>query len=124
MKVVIVTNIIFSVLLNSEGTIGDLIFNSEGRFEFYSCANMRNEIRNHWDKLKKISNISEDQLQISYALVLSKLKFINEEIIPVKTWYPLRKSSKKLIQTMLLLLHDQNSQELRCGLETRFYTKA
>ncbi|PZX47462.1 PIN domain-containing protein [Algoriphagus chordae] len=96
MKVVIDTNIIFSVLLNSEGTIGDLIFNSQEKFEFYSCAYMRNEIRDHWEKLKKISTLSESQLQISYALVLSKLKFINEEIIPVEIWLNSEKITQKI----------------------------
>lgn len=35
-KIVVDTNIIFSCLLNSQGTIGDLIFNSENVFEFHS----------------------------------------------------------------------------------------
>ncbi|MEP1085446.1 PIN domain-containing protein [Algoriphagus sp.] len=96
MKVVIDTNIIFSVLLNSESSIGDLIFNSQRKFEFYSCAYMRNEIRTHWDKLKKISNLSEDQLQTSFTLVLSSLKFINEEIIPVETWLASEKTLEKI----------------------------
>jgi predicted nucleic acid-binding protein len=55
---------------------------------------MRYEIQKHWSRLKKISKLSEEQLQISYAQVLSKLKFINEEIIPVETWL----ASEKLIK--------------------------
>jgi predicted nucleic acid-binding protein len=47
---------------------------------------MRYEIQKHWERLKKISKLSEAQLQISYTQVLSKLKFVNEEIIPVETW--------------------------------------
>lgn len=47
---------------------------------------MRYEIQKHWERLKKISKLSEEQLQVSYTLVLSKLKFINEDIIPVETW--------------------------------------
>lgn len=86
MKIVVNTNIIFSALLNSNGTIGDLLFNSDKQFDFYSCTYMRNEIQNHWERLKKISKLSEDDLQISYTQVLSKLKFINEEIIPGETW--------------------------------------
>jgi predicted nucleic acid-binding protein len=35
-KIIIDTNIIFSCLLNSQGTIGDLIFNSDDVFVFYS----------------------------------------------------------------------------------------
>ena len=86
MKIVVDTNIIFSTLLNSNSTIGDLLFNSDKHFEFYSCSYMRYEIQNHWERLKKISKLSDEQLQVSYTQVLSKLKFINEEIIPVETW--------------------------------------
>jgi len=86
MKIVVDTNIIFSTLLNSNSTIGDLLFNSDKHFEFYSCSYMRYEIQKHWERLKKISKLSDEQLQVSYTQVLSKLKFINEEIIPVETW--------------------------------------
>ena len=47
---------------------------------------MRYEIQKHWERLKKISKLSDEQLQVSYTQVLSKLKFINEEIIPVEMW--------------------------------------
>ncbi len=86
MKIVVDTNIIFSTLLNSNSTFGDLLFNSDKHFEFYSCSYMRYEIQKHWERLKKISKLSDEQLQVSYAEVLSKLKFINEEIIPEETW--------------------------------------
>lgn len=86
MKIVVDTNIIFSVLLNSNGTIGDLLFNSGDAFEFYSCTYMRYEIQKHWERLKKISKLQEEQLQTSFTQVLSKLNFINEEIIPEETW--------------------------------------
>jgi predicted nucleic acid-binding protein len=46
MKIVVDTNIIFSTLLNSDGTIGDLIFNFNKHFQFYSCSYMRFEIQN------------------------------------------------------------------------------
>ena len=86
MKIVVDTNIIFSALLNTNSSIGDLIFNSDKHFEFYSCSYMRFEIKKHWDKLKKISKLSDKQLQESFNLVLSKISFINEEIIPSETW--------------------------------------
>ncbi|MCX6206995.1 MAG: PIN domain-containing protein [Bacteroidetes bacterium] len=86
MKIVIDTNIIFSALLNTNSSIGDLIFNSDKHFEFYSCSYMRFEIKKHWDKLKKISKLTDLQLQESYNLVISKIIFINEEIIPSETW--------------------------------------
>ena len=86
MKIVVDTNIIFSTLLNSNSNIADLLFNSHKHFEFYSCSYMRYEIQKHWERLKKISKLSDEQLQVSYTHVLSKVKFINEEIIPAEIW--------------------------------------
>lgn len=85
-KIIVDTNIIFSCLLNSEGTIGDLIFNSKNIFEFYSNQYMRFEIRKHWDKLKKISKLTDLELETAYEKMLTKLTFINEELIPQKDW--------------------------------------
>jgi predicted nucleic acid-binding protein len=96
MKIVVDTNIIFSALLNSDGIIGDLIFNSSKHFEFYSCSYMRFEIQKHWEKLKKISKLSDEQLEVSYAQILTKIKFINEEIIPVKIWLSSEKITKDI----------------------------
>ena len=96
MKIVVDTNIIFSTLLNSNSTIGDLLFNSDKHFEFYSCSYMRYEIQKHWERLKKISKLSDEQLQVSYTQVLSKLKFINEEIIPIETWLASEQITKEI----------------------------
>jgi len=85
-KIIVDTNIIFSCLLNSQGTIGDLIFNSENEFDFCSNQYMRFEIRKHWNKLMKISKLTELQLQIAYDKMLTKLTFINEELIPQSDW--------------------------------------
>ena len=85
-KIIVDTNIIFSCLLNSQGTIGDIIFNSENIFEFYSNQYMRFEIRKHWNKLLKISKLTDNELQIAYDKMLSKLTFINEELIPKNDW--------------------------------------
>ena len=96
MKIVVDTNIIFSTLLNSNGTIGDLIFNSKKHFEYYSCSYMRFEIQKHWEKLKKISKLNDAELETSYAQILSKIKFINEEIIPVDIWITSEKITKNI----------------------------
>lgn len=85
-KIVVDTNIIFSGLLNANGTIGDLIFNSDGVFEFFSCNYMRTEIDTHWGKLRKISKLSEAELNESRFKMFGKINFINEELIPPKTW--------------------------------------
>ncbi len=57
---------------------------------------MRFEIQKHWEKLKKISKLSDKELEISYALILSKIKFINEEIFPVEVWLTSEKITKNI----------------------------
>jgi predicted nucleic acid-binding protein len=85
-RIIVDTNIIFSCLLNSQRTIGDLIFNFQNIFEFYSNQYMRFEIRKHWNKLKKISKLTDLELEMAYDKMLAKLTFINEELIPKKDW--------------------------------------
>jgi len=84
--VVLDTNIVFSCLLNSTGSIGDLLFNSDAVFAFYGNEHMRFEIRKHWEKLRKISGLSDSELEISYQKLLTRLNFLNEELIPQKDW--------------------------------------
>jgi predicted nucleic acid-binding protein len=85
-KIILDTNIIFSGLLNTNGTIGDLIFDSDIVFEFYSCDHMRFEIEKHWDKLKRISKLTDKELQESLFRLFTKIHFINEEQISEKIW--------------------------------------
>jgi predicted nucleic acid-binding protein len=86
MKIVVDSNIIFSALLRTNSTFGQIIFNSDGIFEFYSAQYMRTEIRRHWKKLLKISKLTDQQLTESYYSLLTKIIFINEEIIAKKIW--------------------------------------
>ena len=50
----------------------------------YSTDQLELELMEHWDKLKKISNYSETELRKAAALITSKIKFINVELIPGK----------------------------------------
>ncbi len=86
MKIIIDTNIIFSTLLNTKGAIGDLVFNSNECFTFYSCSYMRFEIQKHWNKLLKISKLTDEELHVAYDRVMLKIRFINEELIPASVW--------------------------------------
>ncbi len=86
MKVIIDSNIVFSTLLNTESALGQIVFHSDGIFDFYSAQHMRTEIRKHWSKLLKISKLTDEELEKSYNTVLTKISFINEELIPHKIW--------------------------------------
>ncbi len=85
MKIIVDTNIIFSALLNTNGSIGDLLMNSDKNIEFYSCTYMRYEIKKHWDKLQQISTLSTEELSDSYFQIGSRIHFINEPLIPSET---------------------------------------
>ncbi len=86
MKIVVDSNIIFSALLRTQTTFGQLLFNADGIFEFYSPQYMRTEIQRHWIKLIKISKLTDKQLEEAYYTLLTKILFVNEEIISQKTW--------------------------------------
>ncbi|MBK0382297.1 hypothetical protein I5M32_04925 [Pedobacter sp. SD-b] len=86
MKIVVDTNVVFSLLINSQSSIGEIFLDSSNRFEFFSTTYMRVEIVRHWEKLKKISNLSEENLQLALSKILLKLRFINEELISNETW--------------------------------------
>lgn len=47
---------------------------------------MHYEIEKHRDKIKRISKLTDTQLNVVYAKVLSHIHFINEELIPEKKW--------------------------------------
>jgi len=94
MKIIVDSNIVFSTLLNTKSTLGEIVFHSDDIFDFYSVEYMRIEIKKHWNKLLKISKLTDEQLEKSYNTVLTKISFINEELIPQTIW----KESEKLVQ--------------------------
>jgi len=47
---------------------------------------MRYEIQKHWAKLKRISKLTDKDLEEAHYRILSKINFINEELIPAKNW--------------------------------------
>ncbi len=82
MIITVDSNIIFSAILNTKSSIGDLLFNSYGIFEFRSCHFLLNEINKHWSKIQKASKLSNDELEISRRLVYNQITFIDEQLIP------------------------------------------
>jgi len=93
LKIVVDTNIIFSLMLNSNTKLGNVFFNSKNNFKYYSCDYMRFEIEKHWSKLLNISKLSEKELQESKYAIYNRMKFINESLIPSHIW----DESEKLI---------------------------
>lgn len=82
MRVVVDTNITFSAILNTNSKISRIILQPKSRLNLYSTQQLELELAEHWDKLKRISNYSETELHKAAALITSKIKFINVELIP------------------------------------------
>lgn len=47
---------------------------------------MKYEIDKHWDKLKIISKLTDEQLHIARLELFKRINFISEELIPEKQW--------------------------------------
>lgn len=78
MIIIVDTNIVFSAILNTKSTIGELILNSNNLFEFYSCHFLLEELDKHWDKLKRISKLNNKELHESERLIYKQIRFIDE----------------------------------------------
>ena len=86
MIIVVDTNIIFSGLLNPSGKIGDLLLNSTDSFEFFAPTFILDELKNHHNKLLKISKLSEVELEFLKRILLKKIELIDLENLLSESW--------------------------------------
>ena len=86
MNIIVDTNIVFSAILNANGTIGDLLLNSPDDFKFYSPEFMKDELTKYSDKLLKASKLKKHQLLESAYRIFSSIELISEEIIKNINW--------------------------------------
>lgn len=84
MRVVVDTNIAFSAILNSNNKISKIILQPRSKLNLYSTDQLAYELAEHWNKLKTLSKYSDIDLHKAVALITSKIKFINVELIPKK----------------------------------------
>ena len=95
MRIVVDTNIVFSAILNTSSLIGELLFNSEDQFDFYSPEFMDVELVKYSTKLKKVASMNDEQLQIATRQVFNNIHLISNEAISPEYWmkaYELTKS--------------------------------
>ncbi len=86
MRIVVDTNIVFSAILNSSSLIGELLFNSEDQFDFYSPEFIEAELVKYSSKLRKATSMDDKQLNVSIQQVLKKIQLISTEVISPKHW--------------------------------------
>ncbi|MDP3641633.1 MAG: PIN domain-containing protein [Bacteroidota bacterium] len=82
MKIVVDTNIVFSAILNSQSWIGQILLHSDKSVKFYSPRFLQVEIQNHFQKIKKITKLSDSEVNELIEILYTKIHFISEEFIP------------------------------------------
>lgn len=86
MIIVVDTNIVFSGILNPEGTNSDLLLNSFDAFKFFAPSAIIQELENHHQKLASISRYSEDEVNFLKRILLKRIEVIDLETITPSTW--------------------------------------
>jgi predicted nucleic acid-binding protein len=94
MRVVIDTNIAFSAILNTNSLFARIILQPKSRLNLYSTDLLSIEIEEHKDKLKRLGDYTDIELNKSISLITSKIRFIDANLIP----------SSVLIKSQKLLL--------------------
>ena len=85
MKVVVDTNIIFSALIRTNSTIGEIIINTEN-IRFFTSDYMHVELRNHHSKLKKASGLTDEDIAIVQYKLFKNISSITFDIVPEQCW--------------------------------------
>ena len=96
MRVVVDTNIVFSAILNTNSKISRIILQPKSRLNLYSTSQLEYELAEHWGKLKKISKYSDIELQQVSSLIISRIRFINVELIPEKLFIKAEKLTRDI----------------------------
>jgi len=86
MRIVVDTNIVFSALVNSNSAIAEIIISAGNQYQFYASEYMLVELRNHQDKLKKASKLSDENIEIAKYKLFKFFDFVTLEIVPEQYW--------------------------------------
>ncbi len=86
MKIVVDTNIIFSALIGPDGTISDLIFNSQGILNFFSPESIEVELQRHRSKLAKYSKLTSNEIDKLYNSLMKRIEIIDLSAISNESW--------------------------------------
>lgn len=86
MKIVVDTNIVFSSLLNADSQIHDILFNSQGIFDFYTPEFMEGELGRYSDKISQFSKLDENRMAEAKLRLLRCVNLISENLITEFYW--------------------------------------
>jgi len=85
MELIIDSNIVFSALLKKENNCKRIIFSDN--FEIYSCNFLFVEIFKHKNKIQLLSELSEEEILIQIDKILSRVNFVNDNLISTNIYY-------------------------------------
>jgi len=86
MRIVVDTNIVFSAILNTNNKIAQILLQPKSKLNFYATEQLLVEIKEHKDKIKKISGFSESELDRVIELVTKRIRFINVKLIAKESY--------------------------------------
>jgi predicted nucleic acid-binding protein len=95
MRIVVDTNIVISAILNTNSKLALILLGTNRKLNFYATEQLKQEIESNKEKIRRISNYSENELQRLISLITSRIRFINPRLI-----------SKESYNTAELLTHD------------------
>lgn len=78
------TNIAFSAILNTNSNIARILLQPKSRLHFYSTDLLLEEIFDHKEKIISLTAYSEEEVEITIRLIISKIRFIDLNLIPQK----------------------------------------
>lgn len=82
-KIVVDTNIVFSMLLSSNSKFWNIFFNDDD-FSIYSVRFLENELFNYINKIRKLTKLTDEELINAIGFVFSYIHFIDELNITTK----------------------------------------
>lgn len=85
-KIIIDTNIAFSVMLNINSRISQIIINGFRFYKFYAPEYIRYELLEHQNKLKEIAHLSDNSFLETYELIIRNLTILNHSILPKESY--------------------------------------
>lgn len=86
MRIVVDTNIVFSAILNTNHHIAQILLQRKSKFNFYSTEQLLAEIKEHKDKIKQLSNYSDNELDRVVELMTKRIRFINVKLISKESY--------------------------------------
>lgn len=86
MRIVVDTNIVFSAILNTDNKIAQILLQPKSNLNFYSTEQLLSEIKEHTDKLKKLSGYSDNELGRVIELITKRIRFINVKLISAESY--------------------------------------